>query len=80
MREIIIKVPDKFGKTLEEEKVNSGFKGELVRCKDCKHRNEANSPYWEIWCERNDRGVDGDWFCADGERKTAVEEDDGTGI
>ena len=41
----------------------------LVRCKDCKHRNEANSPYWEIWCERNDRGVDRDWFCADGQRK-----------
>ena len=42
----------------------------VVRCKDCKHRDDANSPYWELWCKRNDRSVDGDWFCADGEKRT----------
>ena len=44
-------------------------KPDIVRCKECKHRDEATSPYGEIWCKRNDRSVDGDWFCADGERK-----------
>ena len=69
MREIIIEVPDRFGRTLEPEKVNTEIRGEIVRCKDCKHMSEANSPYWEIWCERNDRSVSVDWLCADGKRK-----------
>lgn len=42
---------------------------QIVRCKECKHRDEATSPYWEFWCKRNDRSVDGEWFCADGEVK-----------
>lgn len=33
--------------------------GELIRCKDCKHRLEC-----DYWIENGD-----DWFCADGERK-----------
>ncbi len=31
--------------------------GELIRCKDCKHRLEC-----DYWIEHGD-----DWFCADGE-------------
>jgi hypothetical protein len=42
---------------------------ELVRCKDCKHREESVSPSWEAWCNRLHCGCDDDWFCADGERK-----------
>ena len=63
--------PDSIGKYFDAMKmaIEALKQPEIVRCKDCKHRNEANSPYWEIWCERNDHGVDGDWFCADGERK-----------
>ena len=44
-------------------------KPELVRCKDCKHKEESVSPSWEAWCNRLHCGCDLDWFCADGERK-----------
>ncbi len=43
--------------------------GLLVRCKDCKHKEESVSPSWEAWCNRLHCGCDLDWFCADGERK-----------
>ena len=41
--------------------------GELIRCKECKHCTEINTPY----CEKG-HFFDGnpDWFCADGERRT----------
>lgn len=41
--------------------------GELVRCKDCKHRDKYDCnklTFGDIKC-----GVPDDWFCADGERK-----------
>ena len=44
--------------------------GELIRCKDCKHRL---LPTGETRAECMARAgwfpVDDDWFCADGERK-----------
>ena len=42
-------------------------KGELIRCKDCKHRDryECN----QIRLGETKCGVTDDWFCADGERK-----------
>lgn len=72
MKEIIIEVPDSFGKTLKPEKVNIEIEEEIVRCKDCKY-----------WQSRLFRTIDGkechlcnmadgynppDWYCADGER------------
>ena len=42
---------------------------ELIRCRDCKHREESVSPSWEAWCNRLHCGCDNDWFCADGERR-----------
>ncbi len=39
MKEIIIEVPDNFGKTLKPEKENCEIKGELVRCNDCTYLN-----------------------------------------
>ena len=67
MREIVISVPDGVGKTLKPEKVNSEIVGELVRCKDCKHRDpedhKCDSGHGILWnLPRQD-----DWFCADGE-------------
>ena len=41
---------------------------QVVRCKDCKHKEESVSPSWEAWCNRLHCGCDLDWFCADGER------------
>lgn len=38
----------------------------VVRCKDCKHLGCTNS-HW--FCKWQNRCVDEDWFCADGERK-----------
>lgn len=38
----------------------------VVRCKDCKHLGYTNS-HW--FCKWQNRCVDEDWFCADGERK-----------
>ena len=37
----------------------------VVRCKDCKHRDE-DFIFHSLWCRG--RRVDGDFFCADGEK------------
>lgn len=41
----------------------------LIRCKDCKHKEESVSPSWEAWCNRLHCGCDLDWFCADGVKR-----------
>ena len=71
MKEIIIEVPDRFGKWLIPEKVNCEIKGELVRCKHCK--NVVVYDDNEVICDHIDsNGNDKhsiDWFCADGKRR-----------
>lgn len=47
---------------------------EVVRCKDCEHYHAAKDCFG--WCVNIespvwDRGVENDWFCADGERREA---------
>ena len=37
----------------------------VVRCKDCKHWQKEL--FGSRWCKGIER-IDGDWFCADGER------------
>ena len=61
MKEIIIEVPDDFGKTLKPEKVNSEIKGEIVRCKDCRW-------YIDGICEKWGFRHPDDYFCSDAER------------
>jgi len=70
MKEIIIEVPDDFGKTLKPEKVNSEIKGEIVRCKDCRHCTFSDSELADCMIKQGWFPVKPDWFCADGERKT----------
>lgn len=43
--------------------------GELVRCKDCKHSEEALLPDQELWCKVKDTFCTSNWFCADGEKR-----------
>lgn len=45
----------------------NGNHGELVRCKDCKHRAKNHRCY----ADNSMRGsyVGNNWFCADGERR-----------
>ena len=48
--------------------------GELVRCKDCKHFNDMKCSYPERGtCDLWHMLHWGDWFCADGERKSEDE-------
>lgn len=68
MREIIIEIPSNFGKTLKAEKVNAEIKGEIVRCKDCKHKEKDGISEGYHYCNINGLQVTDDWFCADGER------------
>lgn len=42
--------------------------GEIVRCKDCVHHNNAPQTMY-VWCECVDGLLPKDWFCADGERR-----------
>ena len=42
---------------------------ELVRCRDCAYRVEANTSDGSAWCSQLDGLMPPDWFCADGERK-----------
>ena len=65
---------DKYVVTLERRFVNSIIdllqsQPQIVRCKDCKHKEESVSPSWEGWCNRLHCDCDNDWFCADAERK-----------
>lgn len=67
MKEIIIEVPDRFGKTLQPEKVNSEIKGEIVRCGYCIHNTSTiHNPICGLDVYRSGGTA---WFCADGERK-----------
>jgi len=60
---------DQLCKQLTDLKHRFHEKTELVRCKDCKHKEESVSPSWEAWCNRLHCGCDLNWFCADGEAK-----------
>ena len=42
---------------------------EVVRCKDCKIGEVSALPYGEYYCLKYGHYHNGDWFCADGERK-----------
>ena len=60
-----------------EQYAHCPIKGELVRCRECKHFVENT---WECsrLCDRfgdeySDARVYPDWFCADGERKEGAE-------
>jgi hypothetical protein len=47
-----------------DELMEEHWVGELVRCKDCKHRGSKICPFYQKYKgEKYD-----DWFCADGER------------
>lgn len=68
MKEVIIELPDDFGKTLKPSKVNTTIKGELVRCGECKYYHEGfcyNPHVGEI----TSGNTTPDWFCADGKRR-----------
>ena len=69
MKEIIIAVPDRFGQELKPEKVNSEIKGELVRCKDCKHYKNGFCYNPNAYDDEKTCGNTApDWYCADGRR------------
>lgn len=47
---------------------------ELVRCKDCKHSEEALLPHLDLWCNVNGTYCTSDWFCADGKKRGKEDE------
>lgn len=47
---------------------------EIIRCQDCRFKGETDSPFWDYWCDRQERNVDREWFCADGKLKEGVHE------
>jgi len=64
MKEYIVKM--KYGMEI-------GYGQELVRCKDCKHgKIYVGRHGYHVACEIIEHpSHDLDWFCADGERKSA---------
>ena len=64
MAEIIVDIGDNLVETIGCE-----FKGELVRCKECKHWTKWSDG--EMFCGRLDGGIgtDADDYCSYGERK-----------
>lgn len=42
---------------------------EVVRCKYCKHSEEALLPNQELWCNVKETYCTFDWFCADGKKR-----------
>ena len=66
MTEIIVEFPSKL--TAKEKGMIYGYKGELVRCKDCKHwgmHKSLNAP----WCFEMHIDKSEDGFCDSGERR-----------
>lgn len=70
MREIVIEVPDNFGKTFMPQKMNCNVKRELVRCKNCAKRGNPNEcpKCVDAFFYMKDSTTD-DWFCADGVKR-----------
>ena len=61
----------------EEAKESADTQGhfhELVRCKDCKHKEKDGISEGFHYCNVNGLQVTDDWFCADGERKDGEQE------
>lgn len=69
MREIIIEVPDDFGKTLEPERVNTTINGDIIRCKECKYFDIFDGIY--PWCKKWGGGscTHPDGYCFIAERR-----------
>ena len=69
MAEIIVDIGDNLIETIGCE-----FKGELVRCKECKHCKRKKGvfrgePIFFYRCEEHNRDVESDDFCSWGERE-----------
>lgn len=43
---------------------------ELIRCKDCKQSGIDSTSYPQYWCSAHTEYHDGNWFCADGEKRS----------
>lgn len=54
MKELIIQVPDNFGRELKPEKVNFEIVGELIRCNDCIHWYRQTCRYHVIAMPQED--------------------------
>ena len=66
MAEIIVEFPSPL--TEREKKLIYGYKGEIVRCKDCwKRGDEDFCPLVHDNCYPPT--LPDDWFCADGKRR-----------
>lgn len=69
MAEIIVDIGDNLVETIGCE-----FKGEIVRCKECKWLRYCETEDLDLYldCDKPDGGGiprNDDWFCADGERE-----------
>ena len=81
MKEYIFARPNEM--TLKEAVYDANFRGELIRCKDCKHRPTIDREYEDGFdinfpdmicpCQCEDGWYnwmpEDDWYCANGERK-----------
>lgn len=44
----------------------------LIRCKDCKHYDEVNQPYPQMYCRKHSIDTSDQDFCSRAERKDDV--------
>lgn len=61
--------PNRHGTVIEIEDASDADVVEVVRCKNCKHSEEALLPNQELWCKVKDTFCTSDWFCADGKKR-----------
>ena len=65
---VMIEVPvATIAAAIVEKLTEDGSIVEVVRCKDCKHRDKYECNYISLGGTKC--GVTDDWFCADGERR-----------
>lgn len=66
MREYIFERPDEAESTAKRD---ANYRGELVRCKDCKYRKPKKTTNLNSHCIRHNRAVMADDYCSKAKRK-----------
>lgn len=68
---------DIIGNTKKDGTIELNFqKGDIVHCRECKHWKDSDGVYRRGFCAESkcrvncEKVMRGDWFCADGERRT----------
>ena len=56
----------------ENERLTKQLENAVVRCKDCKHYNTIGCSKGFGWCEKIERGISDNFYCANGKQLNRI--------